>query len=63
MVRPLRLPSALIVRADDMPSVLSGRILEWDMRATRPRILATLETSVGYFTMGDVYNDEMPLIA
>ncbi|KAG8876991.1 hypothetical protein FRB98_006932 [Tulasnella sp. 332] len=40
-----------------------GRILEWDIRTARPRVVATLETSVGYFTIGDVYKNEMPLVA
>ncbi|KAG9009104.1 hypothetical protein FRB94_012500 [Tulasnella sp. JGI-2019a] len=50
-------PPVLVTGGND------GRIAEWDMRTTKPRILATLETSVGHFSIGDIYKDEAPLIA
>ncbi|KAG8908337.1 hypothetical protein FRB99_007263 [Tulasnella sp. 403] len=40
-----------------------GKIIRWDMRNGKSRVLAELETTVGHFTLGDPYKGEMPLIA
>jgi len=50
-------PPVLVTGGDD------GRILSWDMRKAEPEVLAELDVNVGCFSLGNIHNGEMPLIA